>query len=128
MFLVLQAADFVHRLLFGLGLTGGYHLASISVLPLISESLPLAWYSVRLSGTANLLLFLWLPLATVLSWAYESNLLSGLTVASYQVRNYGFSKQCSPKSPIFEIPFRHRSTPSRSSFSPAPLSTSCPSP
>ncbi len=62
----------------------GFHLLSVSVIPLISESLPLHWFSIRATRQGNLLLFLWLPLATIVSSAYESNLLSSLVSVSYE--------------------------------------------
>ncbi len=61
-----------------------FQLMSISAIPLISESIPLKWFNIRATGQGKLLLFLWLPLATVLSSAYESNLLSSLVSISYE--------------------------------------------
>ncbi len=51
---------------------------SISYVPLISESVPLGWYKNREETSWYIIITTWLLCATVLSQAYESNLLASL--------------------------------------------------
>ena len=64
--------------------TSTFHLLSLSVMPLLSESLPLRWYQARSNLHSYIILMVWLSLATLLSFAYESNLLSSLVSVSYE--------------------------------------------
>ncbi len=51
---------------------------SIAYIPIVSESVPLSWYRNRAKNPYFVIMFIWLLLGSVLSLAYESNLLANL--------------------------------------------------
>ena len=85
MYLTLWAIDKWHMNLRLENKSTPYQLASVTAVSLIGESMPANWFSVRQVPQGWLMLFFWLPLATILNNAYESILLSHLVAVSYEV-------------------------------------------
>ncbi len=50
----------------------------MAYVPIISESVPLPWYGKRVQSPYFIIMFIWLLFGSILSMAYESNLLATL--------------------------------------------------
>ncbi len=62
----------------------GYRDLSISYIPLVSESVPHAWYHKKSKISYFFILYIWLLLGFLLAQAYKSNLLANLVKVDYE--------------------------------------------
>ncbi len=78
-----------------------FHMFSIASLPLVCESVPLSWFGIRVKYQGYFLLILWLPFATLLSFSYESTLLSKLVSVSKEKPIDTFERLLESNLPMF---------------------------
>ncbi len=59
---------------------------SISYIPIVSGSVPQYWYGKRIKNPYFIVMFIWILLGSLLSLAYESNLLANLVKMDLEVQ------------------------------------------